>query len=353
MNGAIEVESLRKTFPPKRRGVVGLRDLVDTLRGRRERVTALDGLSFEVRRGEIFGLLGPNGAGKTTLCKILNALVLPTEGSTRVMGLDCVRDHPAVTRRMVTVFGGEVEIFGIFVWRVSCERNLRFTGRLWRVPRAEAEKRMDEALDILGLGEKRSEWYQRLSAGQKQKLMLAIPLMVRPPVVVFDEPTTHLDVATRREIHRILREKLVGELGMTVLLTTHDMTEAERLCDRVAIIDRGRLLAIDAPRELARRLAPHAKLEIALLHPPERIEEALAGLEGVHAAIRGARTEDLAEFRLDLEPGARALAHVLAHLASNSVHIAHLHVREATLEEVFLHLTGREGEGKAAGASDA
>jgi len=246
----LESVELTKYYPPLRKGIVGVRDLIDTFRRRRGKIKALENVTFEVKRGEVFGLLGPNGAGKTTFCKILADLVIPTRGHAYILGYDVIEEHKKVVGNMVPVFGGEIAMWGVFAWRMSVYRNLKFIANLWKIPKLEMEKRISFALEVLGLEEKRDEWYQKLSGGTQQKLYLALPLIIQAPMIVLDEPTVRVDVITRREIHQIIRDRLCREMGSTVLLTTHNMLEAERVCDRVAILSHGEIVDIGKPEEI-------------------------------------------------------------------------------------------------------
>jgi ABC-2 type transport system ATP-binding protein len=245
---------LTKHYPPMRKGVVGIKDLVDTFRKRRGKIKALNNVTFEVNKGEVFGLLGPNGAGKTTFCKIISDLVIPTSGNAYVLGHDVIKEHKKVVGNMICVFGGEIAMWGVFGWRMSVYRNLKFIANLWKVPGSEMEKRISFALEVLDLEDKRDEWYQKLSGGTQQKLYLALPLIIQSPMILLDEPTIRVDVMTRREIHEIIRDRLCREMGCSVLLTTHNMLEAERVCDRVAILSHGEIAEMAKPSEIYTRM---------------------------------------------------------------------------------------------------
>jgi len=245
---------LTKYYPPMRRGVVGIRDFIDTFKKRRGKIKALENVTFEINKGEVFGLLGPNGAGKTTFCKIIADLVIPTSGHAYVLGHDVIKEHRKVVGKMIPVFGGEIQMWGVFAWRMSVYRNLKFIANLWKVPRSEMEDRISFALEALDLEDKKDEWYQKLSGGTQQKLYLALPLIIRSPMIILDEPTVRVDVMTRREMHQIIRERLCKEMGSTVLLTTHNMAEAERVCDRVAILSHGEIVQMGTPQEITTRM---------------------------------------------------------------------------------------------------
>lgn len=267
---------LSKYFPPMRRGIVGIRDLIDAFKKKRGKIKALHNVTFDVNKGEVFGLLGPNGAGKTTFCKIIADLVIPTSGRAEVLGYDVIKEHKKIVGKMICVFGGEIAMWGVFAWRMSVYRNLKFICDLWKVPRSETEERISFALDVLGLQQKREEWYQKLSGGTQQKLYLALPLIVRAPMILLDEPTVRVDVITRREMHEIIKQKLCKELGCTVLLTTHNMLEAERVCDRVAILRQGEIAEIGTPREIAAKVG-ESNFEDAFIKVVGKVAEAGEG----------------------------------------------------------------------------
>ncbi len=262
---------LTKYYPPMRKGIVGIRDLVDTFRKRRGKIKALENVTFEVNKGEVFGLLGPNGAGKTTFCKIIADLVIPTSGHAYVLGHDVIKEHRRIVGKMICVFGGEIAMWGVFAWRMSVHRNLKFIANLWKIPRGELEERISFALEVLDLEDKRDEWYQKLSGGTQQKLYLALPLIVQAPMIVLDEPTIRVDVMTRREMHEIIRERLCRELGCAVLLTTHNMLEAERVCDQVAILSHGEVAEIGRPDEISSRMG-ESNFEDAFVKAVGRIQ---------------------------------------------------------------------------------
>jgi len=362
----IAVEHLTKRFPPIRKGLGGWRTMWEQVRGLKPTVTALEDVSFEVRPGEIFGLLGPNGAGKTTFCKILNALVIPTSGKLSVWGLDTLKHHHALAREMVTIFGGESDLFGLFARRLSSERNLEFVGDLWGLPRPVTRQRVREALEMLDMWDKREEWYQKLSGGTKQKLFLAAPLILRRPLTVLDEPTIRLDVPTRRKIHDLLKNVLNRQFGATIVLTTHDLAEAERLCDRIAILNQGRLALIDTPQGLRRRSKRGPLLRLRMKFDPAagrdepRLRQTLAGLQPPLALepdpeADRARQDGLQGFRLRLpradEGQGGLFPRLLTALAGRGLVPEHLAMEEPSLEDVFVEILGEDAV-KAAGSAE-
>jgi len=357
----LEVSHVTKRFPPIRKGLGGIRTLWEQMRGQAQTVSALDDVSFEVRRGEIFGLLGPNGAGKTTLCKILNALVIPTSGHMTVRGLDTIKHHHALAPDMVTVFGGESDLFGFFAGRLGTQQNLEFIGDLWGLPREVTRERITEALKLLDFEDKREEWYQKLSGGTKQKLFLAVPLILRRGFTVLDEPTIRLDVPTRRSVHDLIREFLNRQHGSTILLTTHDMPEAERLCDRIAVLNKGRLALVDTPEGLRRRSRRGVVLTLRLQLTGRPGNDEAAARAALLAASPGAdialdpeadrqRQDELTTFLLRTQARVGGSSdqyvtpQVIATLSERSLRLMSLNVAEPTLEDAFVEIVGGDGK---------
>lgn len=285
-------------------------------------VLAVDGLDLEVRVGECFGLLGPNGAGKTTTVEILEGLLRPTAGSVAVLGRGWsdggqeLRERIGVTLQETQLLEKQTVIETLRLFR-------SFFGR-GRTP--------EEALDLVGLGEKRDAWVRKLSGGQKQRLSVACSLVGDPEILFLDEPTTGLDPQSRRRIWEVVER--FREDGGTVLLTTHYMEEAERLCDRVAIVDRGRIIAQDTPAGLIAGLGAEHVLEATCDPEPDR--EALAALPGV----REVHVAD-GEVRLSADALHAVLPAVLAELARSGSRLESLRTHHASLEDVFVALTGR------------
>ncbi len=279
MDPVLRSVGLTKYYPPMRKGVVGFKDLIDTFKKRRGKIKALEDVTFDLHRGEVFGLLGPNGAGKTTFCKIISDLVIPTSGHAYVLGHEVNQEHKELVGDMICVFGGEIAMWGVFAWRMSVYRNLKFIGNLWKASQSDMEERINFALEVLDLEDKRDEWYQKLSGGTQQKLYLALPLIVKSPIILLDEPTVRVDVMTRREMHDIIRKNLCQELGCSVLLTTHNMGEAERVCDRVGILSHGKMVEVGTPQEITEKLG-ESNLEEAFVKAVGPIRKGGSGMSG-------------------------------------------------------------------------
>ena len=308
---AIEIDALTRVFEP---------------RGR-PRVVALDEVSLEIPEGAIHGLLGPNGAGKTTLVKILSTVLLPTSGTARVLGLDVVADTERVRPLIGIVFGGERGLYD----RLTGRQNLEYWGALYRLPSTQVRERTRTLLERMGLEERADARVETYSRGMKQRLHLARGLMGDAKVLFLDEPTTGLDPIASREF-RGLVEELRGE-GRTILLTTHDMVEAETVCDRVTLIDRGHLLATETPRSLGAIISRFQRIDVEAAAPSVLDEiERLAGVSSVTRQDGGARIEVSEE---------EATGQVLRVLVDGGV--TSVKTSLPSLEEVYVHLIGERG----------
>jgi ABC-2 type transport system ATP-binding protein len=287
-------------------------------------VQAVAGISFAVEQGEVFGLVGPNGAGKTTTLEMIEGLREPDAGEALVLGQPVWPRPDAVQRRI----GVQLQTTALFDYLTAGEL-LDFFGRLYGpLPRG----RVGTVLAQVGLEEKAGSRVNALSGGQQQRLAIALALVHEPEIVFLDEPTTGLDPAARRQLWEVVRR--IGAEGRTVVMTTHYMEEAEQLCDRVGIVERGRLAALDTPLGLIRMVGRRSRV---LFRHRGGLDGGLAALPGV---VEARETEDGPELTTD---DARAtVAALLEHAAARGVEIEELAVRPPTLEDVYLQLTGRE-----------
>jgi len=313
------------------------------LRGSRHKedpteVVALDGVTLDVKRGELFGLLGPNGAGKTTLIKILATLLLPTTGTAFVDGLDVVKDVKQIRRNISMVSGGETSGYGL----LTVEENLWMFARFYGLDNDTARARIEAMLEVVGLSDRRHTKISDLSTGLRQKMNFVRGFVSDPGVLFLDEPTLGLDVAAARDVRAFVREWLGSHPDRTILLTTHYMAEADELCDRVAIIDQGKVLACDTPAALKRRLQQEAifNLKVGPLGPRPSREAMLEAVPGVRQAHLSEQQDSVAlDLILDAE---EALSGVLAHLTGRGSNLISLEKREPTLEDVFVSMVGRD-----------
>ena len=259
----------------------------------RGRVRAVDGIDFECRRGEIFGLLGANGAGKTTTLRMLATILRPTDGTARIMGHD-VRHEPEAVRRSLGFYSASTALYP----RLTARETLDFFTRINGHPRDRVEARVDELVERFGIGDYQDARVEKLSSGMKQKVSIARTVAHDPPVLIFDEPTVGLDVMNALEMQRIVRE--LREAGKAILFSTHVLSEAEKLCDRIAIIHRGRILACASLEELRRRTGEHYLEEIFVHYvgaPEEEVSEASAREETGEASPSGPGSRERREGR--------------------------------------------------------
>jgi ABC-2 type transport system ATP-binding protein len=296
-------------------------------------VQALDGVSFSVAEGSVFGLLGPNGAGKSTSVRILTTLTRPDEGAARVAGIDVLAD-PNGVRRAIGVVGQKSGVDP----EATGRENLRLQGQVNDLPAHEREARIDELLERFRLTDAADRLVSGYSGGMQRRLDVALGLVSRPKVLFLDEPTTGLDPEVRAEMWQEI-ESLASEHGVTVLLTTHYMEEADRLAARLAIVDQGRIVAEGSPDELKRELrgdAVHVELGTAA---NGNARTALDRVDGVRELVLDGRS-----LHARADDGARAVPGVLAALEANGVPVASVTVARPSLEDVYLRHAGRTFE---------
>jgi len=328
---AVETKDLVKVFERGRRTIwQRLRREPD----RRERFSAVDGIDLRVETGEIFGLLGPNGAGKTTTMKMLATLLIPTSGSIRVLGIDPLERPRDVRARLGAMLSGERSLY----WKLTARENLEYFAALYHVSPNQTRARIERALAAVNLSDRADDYVERYSTGMRQRLALARALLPDPPLVILDEPTVGLDPQASRDLRDRVRE--LRAQGRTVLLTTHYMEEADQLCDRVAIIDHGRIVALDTPAALKRTIRAEevVHLELGIDGDDRTVLEHLGRMATVARSERTngalAVTAHCASAR-DFVPAAFDAAR------SAGATIRHVEVVPVTLEDVFLSLTGR------------
>lgn len=297
-------------------------------------LVALDHVDAKVPRGEIFGLLGPNGAGKTTLIKILTTLLSPTTGKAWVDGLDVVSQAAEIRRRINMVTGGETSGYGLLTVR----ENLWMFAQFYGLDYKTTNRRIDELLGVVGLTDRRSTKISDLSTGLRQKMNFVRGFITDPQIIFLDEPTLGLDVGASREVRDYVKTWVTKNPQKTVLLTTHIMVEADELCDRVAIIDRGKILACDTPFNLKHDLQRDAIFRLQLSYFPEGAAR-VGQIAGVSQCV-ARHFDERTELRLMLE-AEDVLAGVISTLNAQEVRLLALDKHEPTLEDVFVKLVGR------------
>ena len=315
---------------------VELEDLKRDFESKQGKVVALDGVNLRVREGEIFGVLGPNGAGKTTMIRILSTLLLPTQGTARVMGHD-VAKNPEKVRPIISAASGAERAGYDYI---SARGNLWFFSQLYGLPSGEAHRRIDELSKMLGLADYLDRKFYALSTGYRQRVTIVRAFINDPKVVLLDEPTIGLDVMTAMSIREFL-VKQAKEQGRTILLATHNMAEVDAICNRVAIIDKGKILACDTPSALKRSLgSPSLVMEVSPPPPPGGLDMLgkVDGVKGFTSTVDEERGVSGIKVVVDSDASAQK--------AINLVKEAGLQVlshwrQQSTLEEVFVALVGR------------
>ena len=323
MNLAIKTEKLGRVYKIRGGKKTEPKELV-----------ALDDVNIEVYPGELFGLLGPNGAGKTTLIKILTTLLAPTQGQAWVADLDVEQEPEKIRPRINMVSGGESSGYGLLTVR----ENLWMFSQFYGLESREANRRIKELLAVVGMGDRLNTKSSDLSTGLRQKMNIVRGFLTDPQVLFLDEPTLGLDVGAARDVRHFIRQWVDLDPTRTLLLTTHYMVEADELCDRVAIINGGKVLACDKPRRLKQDLQSDAifRLEVSPLNGMG--VGTLEALPGVKQLVhREEEDRAVLEFVLDEE---QALGRVISELSANDIQILNFQKREPTLEDVFVNLVG-------------
>lgn len=324
MNFAIKTEKLGRIYKIRGGKKTEPKELV-----------ALKDISLKVQPGELFGLLGPNGAGKTTLIKILTTLLAPTSGRAEVAGFDVSKESKDVRSRINMVSGGESSGYGLLTVR----ENLWMFSQFYGIPTKEANQRIKDLLEVVGLDDRMNTKSSDLSTGLRQKMNIVRGFMTDPDVLFLDEPTLGLDVGASREVRQFIRTWVDDNPTHTLLLTTHYMVEADELCDRVAIINKGHVLACDSPDSLKRSLQRETmyRMEVSPLNSTgvEKFEE----LQGV-GSVSLTPHDGYSVLELILEQD-EAIGLVVNTMTSSDIRIMNLQKREPTLEDVFVELVGR------------
>src|SRR5690349_15948353 len=316
---AIEAEGLRRTYKTH----------TGTVRRRAKEIEAVRGIDFQVAEGELFGLLGPNGAGKTTTIKMLITLLIPTAGTARVLGLDVGKHPTEVRKRIGYVFGGERGVYE----RLSGYDNLRYFAELYGVPPGEQKRRIEELLELVGLKGREHERAEGYSRGMKQRLHVARGLLHDPEVIFLDEPTIGLDPVGARELRATIAS--LTEAGKTVLLTTHYMFEADSLCDRIAVINKGKIVAEGTPRDLKSIVADRTVVEIETFGVADETVDRLRKAPGVTSI--SVEERDQAQVLLVQSAKGLELTQTLLGMLDGTT-VGRVAAREPTLEDAYVAL---------------
>jgi len=319
---AVETKALSRVFNPKKKK-------------EGKSVTALDSVDLRIEKGELFGLLGPNGAGKTTLLKILSTLLLPTSGHAYVAGHDVAKDFQDVRRKINMVSGGEISGYGL----LTVKENLWMFSQFYGIKSKVAKDRIDQMLETFGMSDKKDEKVRTLSTGQRQKMNVIRGFVTDPEILFLDEPTLGLDV----NASRVIREYIVNWVGngtdKTVLLTTHYMAEADQLCNRIAIINGGKILACDTPENLKKlvKMNKTFSLDVTLMND----KGALGSIKGVsNFTFSDLAETNLTRLKFVLEDDS-AVSEIVSEVLKSGSKIVSLQKTEPTLEDVFIKMVGK------------
>lgn len=318
MPNAIDVQSLRKLFETR----------LGFWRLQKKSVVAVEDISFSIAKGELFGLLGPNGAGKTTTVKMLTTILLPTSGIARILGFDLRKETQEIRKRIGFTFGGARGLYG----RLTARDNLLYFAELYALEPGLSKKRIAEMLTLVGLSDRADDRVETFSTGMQQRLHLARALLHDPEIIFLDEPTVGIDPVGARELRQTIKN--LRQAGKTIMLTTHYMAEAEELCDRIAIVNKGRIVAMDTPMNLRKGISPESIIEIIVT--PENTAEIRNLITSFDGKIRVETTANLLENRFNIytaEPES-VLQALGPSLQSKS--IQGLQVRNQTMEDVYV-----------------
>jgi ABC-2 type transport system ATP-binding protein len=323
MNNAIEVKDVVKKFKRGRRL-------------RKREIFAVDKASFDIREGELFGLLGPNGAGKTTLVRCLATLLIPNEGTIKIMGKD-ISTHSLQCRRQIGLLtSGERSLY----WKLSGRDNLKFFAALYGLDNKERDKRIDYLMELLELKDVQNERVEKYSSGMKQKISLARALIHDPQVLLLDEPTLGLDPQFSKFLREFIKETLNKKERKTIILTTHYMDEADELCERIAFINRGKIVDCKTPYEYKRDL-PHSEvldLRFSGIQNPDELIKHLQSIRTVEKVTLN-NQDGITNVKMIL-PRAEPILSDLIELVRQKGKILAIDVKEPTLEDVFIYVTG-------------
>ncbi|WP_432664820.1 ATP-binding cassette domain-containing protein [Wukongibacter baidiensis] len=315
---AIEVKNLKRNYCTN----------IGVLKREKKIVNALKGISFDVKKGEIFGLLGPNGAGKTTTIKILTTLLTPTSGEAKVLGYNCFGDERKLRKKINFIFGGERSLY----WRLSAWDNLSYFCDLYGIEEKIKKERIENLLDLVGLTDKAHFKVESFSKGMKQRLQIARGLVNDPEVLFLDEPTIGLDPSGAKTLRYIIRH--LSDYGKTIVLTTHYMHEADELCDRIAVINNGEIIALDKPENLKENLEDSV-IEIKMLHCDNELISEIGRIDSVTSnSVK--KIDNVHTLNITCKDARKTIA--LVNEKMSDYEVLSIGMREATLEDVYLKM---------------
>ncbi len=305
-------------------------------RGPQAKFVAVNGVSLQIQRGEVFGLLGPNGAGKSTTIRMLCTLLEPTSGTARVNGFDIRKQANLVRQSLGTVLAGERSIY----WKLSARENLEYFAALFHIPPRIARQRIAELLERMELTARANDLVEKYSTGMKQRVAIARSLLARPPILLFDEPTLGLDPQAARKVRELVTE-LKSE-GHTILLTTHYMEEADQLSDRIGIIDQGKIIALDTPEALKDRIQQKDVIRLEVAGWKNELGDSIRKLPGVDSLVsRRAGMDSVWEVNLQVDNSRAVLPGIIECTNHNGTRLVNMNIVRPSLEDVFISLTGK------------
>ena len=323
METQVYVKDLRREFVSKK----------GFIKKEKKVVEAVKGISFDIKKGEIFGLLGENGAGKTTTIKILTTLLLPTSGEVNVLGYNPVNQEKLIRPRINFVFGGERSLY----WRLSARENLQYFCDLYKLEYRQQKKRIDEVLEIVKLTDRADEKVETYSKGMKQRLQIARGMINDPEIIFLDEPTIGLDPVGAMELRSTIRH--LQALDKTLLLTTHYMYEADDLCDRIAILKKGEMVTLDTPEQIKKLVTGNKVISVEALGVSADRLNHLKEMEGImNVNLQNIEQTQLIE--LHCTETVETMKRVMESLKDH--HVLNITPREATLEDAYIQLIGGE-----------
>jgi len=326
---AITTSQLTKTFTQGG-------GLLNAMRNKEKRtITAVDDINLGIGERELFGLLGPNGAGKTSFIKILSTLLLPDKGTATVNGWDILEDSFKVRMSIGLTLSSERQLY----WKLTARENLRYFASLYLLPRPEIEERVERLLELLDLTNQQDGLVENLSSGNKQKVALARALLNDPPILFLDEPTIGLDPTFSGQFREMIKKEINRSEKKTILLTTHYMEEADLLCDRIAFINEGRIVALDTPKNLKRSIDEKDILTLTLSHTTDDMMKKLSRFEEVSSIERLPRDNDIV-LKIFTDSASACMQDIVSVITDERVQVRSFSSSTPTLEDVFIKLTG-------------
>lgn len=302
---------------------------VENLVKKYESNTAVSGISMDIEKGELFGLLGPNGAGKSTTIAMISGILTPTTGNVCIGGIDIAK-KPMEGKKLLGLVPQDIALYPT----LTAKENLEFWGKMYNLRGKELKKRVEEVLEIAGLSDRKNERIEKYSGGMKRRINIGAALLHKPEILIMDEPTVGIDPQSRN--HILDTVKMLNKEGMTVIYTSHYMEEVEFLCDKIGIIDHGKLLAFGEKEELKRSIINFDKIELQLSSITPSVKERIGSMEYVQSIdIDGSKVT------INSSESEKLLVNILSALAKMNIKVLSVKIQEPNLESVFLNLTGR------------